>query len=470
MGFWITIAYIVLTYLSPDTLIPSLAPYRPVLILGICGLLASSVTLVSGMSPLLRARQTYLMIGLILAVFFSEIVHLWFGGVLFAAEVFFPSAIVYFLVAINVNNWRRLRVIVATVVISAFILLGQSLWAYFHYNGTEGPFIFQQPLFNGETFIGVVPRIRSLGALSDPNDFAQFLLVTVPLLGLLWRSGRLGRNLIVVILSAFLLFGIFLTHSRGGLVAFIILLLILLRRRVGHIASAVITGGTFTAALALNFTGNRGLSIDAGIDRLALWSDGLALFIHSPLFGVGFGQFTQTNAQTAHNSFLLCFSELGLLGFFFWTGLLVVTVLELNEFVKGTRQELAPERAASPSLQMINSRERLTSPVVVAATASQTDLPASSAGLGSVDFRRWAQALRLSFLAFIATGWFLSRTYVTTLYLLIAFAVALNALADGQLSLRTADKLGRNWIRVTLIVMLCAIGFIYLSVRLRILK
>jgi O-antigen ligase len=409
------------------------------------------------------------MLGLILAVFFSEIVHLWFGGVLVAAQVFFPSAIVYFLVAINVNNWRRLRVIVATVIISAFLLLGQSVWAYFHYNGTEGPFIFQQALYNGETFMGVVPRIRSVGALSDPNDFAQFLLVTVPLLGLLWRSGRLGRNLIVVILSAFLLFGIFLTHSRGGLVAFIILLLILLRRRVGHIASAMITGGTFMAALALNFTGNRGLSINAGIDRLSIWSDGLALFMHSPLFGVGFGQFTQTNAQTAHNSFLLCFSELGLLGFFFWTGLLVVTLLELNEFLKGTRQELDPGHAASPSPRMISFRERLISPVVVSVAASQTDLAPSSAGLGSVDFRRWAQALRLSLLAFIATGWFLSRTYVTTLYLLIALAVALNALAERELGLRIADQIGRNWIKVTLIVMLCAIGLVYFSVRVRIL-
>jgi O-antigen ligase len=463
MGFWITIAYIVLTYLSPDALIPTLAPYRPVLIVGICGLLASSVTLVSGKSPLLRARQTYLMLGLILAVFTSEIVHLWFGGVLFAVDVFFPSAIVYFLVSINVNNWQRLRVTVASIVVSAFILLGQSLWAYYHYNGSGSPFIFPQPLYSGEAFIGVVPRIRSLGALSDPNDFAQFLLVTVPLLGLLWRSGRLGRNLIVVILSALLLFGIFLTHSRGGLVAFIILLLILLRRRVGHIASAVITSGTFMAALALNFTGSRGLSIDAGIDRLAIWSDGLALFKHSPLFGVGFGQFTDTSAQTAHNSFLLCASELGIFGFFFWTGLLVVTWLQLSEFLKRRRPESEP--ADAPSLQMINPRERPIGPVVLSAAAFQIDLLASSAGLGSLDFYRWAQTLRLSFLAFVATGWFLSRTYVTTLYLVIGLAVAFNALVAGQVGLRTADTVGRNWIRVTLIVMFCAIGLVYLSVR-----
>jgi putative inorganic carbon (HCO3(-)) transporter len=468
MGFWITIAYIILTYLSPDSLVPSLAPYRPVLILGICGLLASAFTLVSGKSPLLRARQTYLMFGLILAVFVSEIAHLWLGGVLFAADVFFPSAILYFLVVINVNNWQRLRVIVVTVVVSAFILLGQSLWAYYHYNGFESAFVFQQPLYSGETFLGFVPRIRSVGALSDPNDFAQFLLVTVPLLGLLWRPGKLRRNLIVVVLTALVLFGTFLTHSRGGLVAFIILLLVLLRRRIGHISSAVITGGTFMAALALNFTGNRAISIDAGMDRLGIWSDGLALFKQSPLFGVGFGQFTATGAHTAHNSFLLCFSELGLFGFFFWTGLLVVTVLELNDYLKAARQEPHPAHAASSPQRLLNSRERPTNLASISHESSPSDCLASSARLDSAGFCRWAQALRLSFLAFIITGWFLSRTYVTTLYILIAMAVVLKSLADGQSGLRIRDQIGRNWLRITLIVMLCAICLIYLSVRARI--
>ena len=466
MGFWITIAYIILTYLSPDSLIPTLAPYRPVLILGICGLLASSVTFVSGKSPLLRARQTYLMIGLILAVFASEIVHLWFGGVQFAADVFLPSAIVYFLVAINVNNWQRLRVIVATVVVSALILLTQSLWAYYHYNGTEGPFIFQQRLFDGETFLGVVPRIRSLGALSDPNDFAQFLLVTVPLLGLLWRSGKLGRNLIVVVLTALVSFGTFLTHSRGGLIAFIILLLVLLRRRVGHVASAVIAGGTFIAALALNFTGNRGLSIDAGMDRLAIWSDGLAVFKHSPLFGVGFGQFTQTNAQTAHNSFLLCFTELGLFGFFFWTGLLVVTVLELSALLT----DKMPAKSSQSDLRStgsINSNLGL---------FSMPLLPTERCMIGvwpgtrteAADMQRWAQALRLSLLAFVATGWFLSRTYVAMLYLLVGLAASFHGLVRVEITAQGEIKTQSHWITITLATMLCVIALIYLSVRIRV--
>ncbi len=467
MGFWITLIYIVLAYLSPDFLMPSLAPYRPLLILGIFALFASFFSARSGKSLLLRARQTYLVLGLVLATFVSEIVHLWFAGVLFAAKVFLPSAIVYFLVTTNVNNWRRLRATIAAIVVCTFVLFAQSLWAYYHYSGSYSPFIFKQPLFNGETFLGYVPRIRSVGALGDPNDFAQFLLVTVPLVGLLWRSGKLGRNLVVTILTVLLLYGTFLTHSRGGLVAFVILLLVLLRRRVGYVVSAVVTGGTFMTALALNFTGNRGLSIDAGMDRLAIWSDGLALFKHSPLFGVGFGQFTSSNVHTAHNSFLLCFSELGIFGFFFWTGLLVVTALELNEVLKGTRTEPDSARTVSPPLEVVRSGKQPASSRMQFAEISQSGFAKLLPGRCVAHFRRWAQALRLSFLAFVATGWFLSRTYVITLYLIVALAVVLKGSAEGQLGIQISDKIGRNWIRSTLMVMLCTIALIYVSVRAR---
>ena len=34
--------------------------------------------------------------------------------------------------------------------------------------------------------------------------------------------------------------------------------------------------------------------------------------------------------MTAHNSFLLCAAELGLVGFFLWMSIIVVTMIQLN--------------------------------------------------------------------------------------------------------------------------------------------
>jgi hypothetical protein len=42
-----------------------------------------------------------------------------------------------------------------------------------------------------------------------------------------------------------------------------------------------------------------------------------------PVFGVSYNSFTDHHERTTHNSFVLCFAELGLLGYFTWLALVV---------------------------------------------------------------------------------------------------------------------------------------------------
>jgi putative inorganic carbon (HCO3(-)) transporter len=56
--------------------------------------------------------------------------------------------------------------------------------------------------------------------------------------------------------------------------------------------------------------------------RLDAWYEGFQMLFHHPLFGVGMGQFTEHHHLTSHNSFVLVFSELGLVGYFLWVGFL----------------------------------------------------------------------------------------------------------------------------------------------------
>jgi hypothetical protein len=56
------------------------------------------------------------------------------------------------------------------------------------------------------------------------------------------------------------------------------------------------------------------LSEDTAQDRLQLWSMGLDLFRQEPLFGIGVGQYEEQVGMVAHNSFVHCFTELGLVG------------------------------------------------------------------------------------------------------------------------------------------------------------
>jgi putative inorganic carbon (HCO3(-)) transporter len=159
--------------------------------------------------------------------------------------------------------------------------------------------------------------------------------------------------------------------------------------------------------------------------RLEAWGAGLQMLKESPLFGIGFGGFTDRHELTAHNSFVLCFAETGLVGYFFWIGLLVATARDLGLLAR---------------------------------------LPATDTAQEQV--RRWARTVRLAFYTFLATAWFLSRTYIPTLYLLIAMGVGLREMAhqNGWIKLPGLD---RKWLVSTVALQVFSIALVYLTVRLR---
>ena len=457
----LTVMYIAITYLSPQEIMPDLATYRPVLWLAVLALVASAFSLATKSSHVLRARQMYLLVGLILAILLSEFAQGWLGGAVFSMGKFLPAAVVFFLISVNATEWKHLRIVVVTVLACAMILLLQGLWAYGHYNGAESLFVFRQNIFEHNRLIGTVPRVRAVGSLHDPNDFAQFLLVTLPLIGLLWNQSHIQR-VAVILLTATGLTGIYLTHSRGALVGIAVLLLVILWRRFGRISATITSLGIFLGAVALNFAGGRAISVDGGMDRLQIWSDGLEMFKHAPIFGTGFGQFSDYGTHTAHNSFLLCFAELGLIGTFFWVALLVTTILELNAIAKYADSRLENDGADSS----IESQPRNLS--IHGEASVLVSSPITTPGPAVAG--RWARALRLSLIAFVATAWFLSRSYTVTLYLLLGIAVALQNVMFGSLPGFDRDKLSLrfHWSTVTAAVMIGVLVLLYVSVRARV--
>jgi O-antigen ligase len=182
----------------------------------------------------------------------------------------------------------------------------------------------------------------------------------------------------------------------------------------------------FLLMLAAQFGGGRELSIREGsaAGRLMAWGTGIGVFKASPLFGVGYGKFEEYYEQTAHNSFVLCFTELGLFGYFFWLALVITTIIGL--------ERLAKRRA-------VTEEDTL--------------------------FMRYVTATRAALYSFLATSWFLSRTYNLTLYVIVAIAAALIFLRtqrNPELSLAPS-----RWIPLTVAGQFASIVLIYLTIRLR---
>jgi O-antigen ligase len=249
---------------------------------------------------------------------------------------------------------------------------------------------------------GLIYRLRGLGQINDPNDFGQLLVCTIPLVFIFWKPQKTFRNVFIVLLPASaLLFGTFLTHSRGALLALMAIVVVAARRRIGTVPALIVGVSVFAAAMAMHFTGGRDISAEAGADRTALWSEGLQILKSHPLFGVGSGGFVDNCdgcGHTAHNSLVVCAAEYGSFGLFFWCMFLFPTVRDAlaiaspNKVSEG--EHIASEEEAFPQW---NVKHEV---------------------IDKAEVNRLGRLLVMSLTGFLVTGWFLSRAMVLTLFLL----------------------------------------------------
>lgn len=446
MTFALYLLLLALTMLHPiEGFAPELQVYRPVLVLSVIVLLlAVSEALRTGVSAA-RARHLFLIGSFVIAIELSLIMRGWFGGALDALIEFSAPAILWLLTVLLVTTMRRLKVTCALLAICMTVLSIAAISAY-HYGFMVQELVVREstdvenhistPGIEGDVAPpDMIPaedtsdqnrwRVHSWGFLSDPNDFSQAIVMVLPMLIGGWIRRKPLRNLLRIwIPGALLLYAAYLTHSRGATLGLGALLLFGMMRKVGRVKAAVMVGIFAFALVVVGFTGGRSYSSsdESAGGRIAAWSEGLSMLRGHPITGVGYGNFTENFAYTAHNSFVLCFAELGLLGYFFWIAMLVLAFKEIGEAI------------------------------AVSAPGS--------------DERRWATLLRLSLIGFLTCAAFLSRTYQPTLYILLALCIASwHCAMTAATPEARANQVPIHWIGTTQKVMLVSMVIIYLIVR-----
>jgi O-antigen ligase len=468
VGFIFTAVYIIATIISPDQFGPQWAKYHAVQYLAGATFL-SSLPAIYGRRRFFSSIQTFLMLGFIFAIGFSAIANGWIGGAIASWQVFLPSAAVFFFIVANVTTVRRLRILTAVVAASCLTVVVEALCGYY-LGFRSNIFVLQENLYSSDDVIGHFARLRGAGFLNDPNDFAQMLLIMLPLLVFAWQRGRKIENALFVLApAALLLWAVYLTHSRGGLIALAILALMIGQRKMGAVTSAALIAVLILGLMALDFTGGRGISAMDGADRLEAWASGLEMFKRAPLFGIGFGAFTDFDNITAHNSFVLCLAELGLVGTTLWVALVVTTMTSLNRIISQNQMKIkqtasAPGRSKDGFTFFASLPDSVTSPSVAeGATADSEDIekPIEADRWFNLP-HHWLLAMRLSLVGFIATSWFLSRSYSTPMYLLLGLATAMVALQEPA----PKSIIRSRWLFVTLgaeaAALICVYGMVYL--------
>ncbi len=444
MGFFLFLLYLAAFFLRPTELFSGLAGYQVMDVLAVFALAGAALGWLGGRRPLLRAPQLYLVLALVLWASSSVLITLgWLRGALAAFGHLGVSLFLFLLAVLNLDSLNRLRTTVALLVVIAVLLAGQGI-AALHFGLLRQHFIFSVPsaippeseseddddlgaTVDPEELLGRGPRIRGLGHLNDPNDLAQSLVSLLPLILAFRRSDDRAANLLRVwVPAAFVLYGMHLTRSRGALVSLLALLFLALSSRLGGLLSFAFGSLAGIGALVLFVFGAGVSELDeSSAVRIYAWHAGLQMLKASPIWGVGFGNFSEGHEQVAHNAFVHCVAELGLVGYFLWLCVLATTLFDS----------------------------------VVLSGRLDPDDPFDA------EVSRWLWATRAGLVAFLVAGFFLSSAYSPMLFLLVGLSTATVELARQHG--RPVPSLHLfGWLAGILVLEVATLGLVYLGIRL----
>jgi O-antigen ligase len=232
----------------------------------------------------------------------------------------FGKAVLYYLLVVGlIDSPSRLRKLLMCQVAFTTVLTSLALLQYHGIADVVPATVMAQDRdLDEETGEMVVsPRLRSTGIYNDPNDLS--LILTFAVLCSIYFLGDRSIGSARVLLTgpmALFIYSITLTQSRGGFMALLAGLTLLLGLRLGWRKTIPLLV-LLLPFIAVLFSG-RQTAISTGVEtaqeRIQLWRDGFMYFRQSPVFGMGQGQFVEETGLVAHNSFFHCFIELGFFG------------------------------------------------------------------------------------------------------------------------------------------------------------
>jgi len=329
--------------------------------------------------------HTGCLLGLIIIVLLSGVRNSWLMGGVYSATGFVIAVIIpYLLFTSLLYDQTRIRKIIASCLMASGVMLAHG---YSQLSSPIGVGWSGEGLSQGT-------RISFLGIFNDPNDLGMYLLINIPFAIYFYNS---TKNTTIKILMAsmvfLLLWGIYKTNSRGSLVGVLSLIAVYGYFRYGKM-KAILIGGISLPIVTIVLGMFREIDSEeqsAG-QRIEAWYTAIDLFKGHPFVGVGMGNFTEYHYLTAHNSYALVLAELGIFGYVLW---FIVTVFPLYKLF-----EIMQNR-----VQVSTNKEKLWNEHF-----EQSKLLAS--------------ALFYAMIGFLATAFFISRSYSIIWMIIVSISMA----------------------------------------------
>lgn len=248
-------------------------------------------------------------------------------------------------------------------------------------------------------------RITYVGVFNDPNDLGMFFVMTLPFVVLLFIDGKFLSKLVFGGISVYMLYGIYLTNSRGALVSLVAMAGVFSYLNWGK-AKTIMTAVLLSPGLLFVFMKFRSIDVDeeSAAGRVDSWYEGMQLFLWRPMLGIGQGNYLDYNYITAHNSYVLTLAELGFFGYLLWMLFLLLTLYMVYP------------------LRTINN---ITLPPIPDSFVSYREEEAFFKHFKRIRTqKRFSDCLFYSMVGFAGTVFFLSRTYAVVGYVFAGIAIA----------------------------------------------
>jgi putative inorganic carbon (hco3(-)) transporter len=285
---------------------------------------------------------TACVLGLLAAVVLSHLSHFDTWSARMSGLMFLKLAIYYLLLVAVVDSPKRLMSFLGWLLLFIAMIGALSLLNWRGVLQLPGMEPLEQTVCDDTSDeASVLVRMRGTGIFNDPNDLAMILVAGV-VIGMHFAMHSTRRILRPFCLALVGLFGfaIFLTQSRGGLLALVTAGLVFFYDRWGVKRTAILAA-VVLPLLLVAFGGRmtsfgEAIEADTGQSRVQLWSEGLILFRQFPLFGVGCQSSSDEIGMVIHNSFIHAFTELGFLGGSLFLGAFAGSLVMLYRLVRQT--------------------------------------------------------------------------------------------------------------------------------------
>jgi len=406
MSFALFIVYLLMVFVRPAEHFVELREVPFMEIASILALVGAALAILMGSRPPLRAGQVSLLLSIVVWMLFTVVVTPASSSENFDKVLGFvkSATTAFLLVILNVTTVRRVRAVAFVLTIPAVFLAVRTASDYqthleevsrhtrgdLETEGADTTWDSNEP--SGEAAPKFAPddefRVMNKGLFGDPNDLALTLIAILPFTIALRRRASPVRNVLLVWLPvAVIIYGIYVTRSRGGVLALACVLGLLVRHRLGNSLSLATAGIAVVGLMGAGFVGSRSMSMDQSAEgRVEMWSAGLQNLKGSPVWGIGFSNFDGVNVKAAHSAYVQCFAELGIVGYVLWLALMMVTLDDLRQ---------------------------------IHATAQAED----------ADLRLWGRAIQVSLIGFLIGAIFLSRAYDVQLFILLGLGTAIGDVA-----------------------------------------